>query len=148
MMVENTSPQQQKTQTTTARFWVETCFLFIVLIFSMVQLVRSAQDRAVYFTLISGICGKIAKLKIVKPGGQLKQHQLQFPNNNEAAATGGDEPFYFDEVDGFNRRRRQRAAMTRTPPPSPPQQQPLLSEDDQQHLHHHHHILSSVTSES
>ena len=30
----------------------------------MVQLVRSAHNRPVYFTLISGICGKIAKLKI------------------------------------------------------------------------------------
>lgn len=54
----------EKVPVTTARFWVETLFLFIVLIFSMVQLVLSAEDRPVYFTLISGICGKIAKLKV------------------------------------------------------------------------------------
>ena len=47
-----------------SRFWVETIFLFIVLVFSMAQLVRDAPEKPVYFTLISGICGKIAKLKI------------------------------------------------------------------------------------
>ena len=47
-----------------ARFVVETLFLLIVLIFSMVMLLNGTDDRPVYFTLISGICGKITRLKI------------------------------------------------------------------------------------
>lgn len=54
---------------TTARFWAETLFTFAMLIFSMAQLVLDAEERAVYFTLVSGIYGKIAKLKVYKRGG-------------------------------------------------------------------------------
>lgn len=47
-----------------ARFCVETLFLLCVLLFSMVMLIKGTEDRPVYFTLISGICGKITRLKI------------------------------------------------------------------------------------
>ena len=87
----------------TARFWVETLFLFIVLIFCMVQLVRSAHDRPVYFTLISGICGKIVKLKIkrVQAGVGLVP--------NEETNTELD---IFDDVDGNRHVRHPRNRTT------------------------------------
>ena len=66
------------------RFWVETIFLFVVLVFCMVQLARNSSDQPVYFTIISGICGKITKLKIKK--------------NITGSSTGN--PLFLDEVDG------------------------------------------------
>ena len=61
--------QQSNKKIPDYRFWVETIFLFIVLIFSMVQLARNSSEQPVYFTIISGICGKITKLKIKKNKG-------------------------------------------------------------------------------
>ena len=57
----------------------------------MVQLVRSAHDRPVYFTLISGICGKIAKLKIKRV-----QAGVGLTHNDEL----NTELDIFDDVDG------------------------------------------------
>ena len=65
------------------RFWVETIFLFVVLVFCMVQLARNSSDQPVYFTIISGICEKITKLKIKK--------------NITGSSTGN---IFLDEVDG------------------------------------------------
>lgn len=110
----------------------------------MVQLVRSAHDRAVYFTLISGICGKIAKLKVCKPGAftakaNLQQPRLPFPDNN----IGTGEDLYFDEMDGLNRYRRRRTTQQQN-------HQHIQIEEEQQPPQHprDHHILSSVTSET
>lgn len=108
----------------------------------MVQLVRSAHDRAVYFTLISGICGKIAKLKVCKPGtftakANLQQPQLPFPGNY----IGGGEDPYFDEMDGLNRHRR------RT---TPQQNHKDIRIEEEQQLPQHprdNNILSSIASE-
>lgn len=107
----------------------------------MVQLVRSAHDRAVYFTLISGICGKIAKLKVCKPGtftakANLPQPELPFPGNN----IGGDENLYFDEMDGLNRHRRRRTTHQ--------QNHQDIRIEEEQRPPRDHHILSSVASET
>lgn len=93
-----------------ARFWVETVFLFIVLFFSMTQLVRGAEDRGVYFTLIAGICGKIGKLKI---------RQIKNVNGEPTLMTSIDNST-FDQIDGqqpsiaekLRRRYRQRGHST------------------------------------
>ena len=76
------------------RFWVETIFLFTVLVFSMVQLARNSSEQPVYFTIISGICGKITKLKIGKNKG------------GGTTTTTTTTPSFFDELDGRRPTRR------------------------------------------
>ena len=78
------------------RFWVETIFLFTVLVFSMVQLARNSSEQPVYFTIISGICGKITKLKITKNKG----------GGTTTTTTTPPALSFFDELDGRRPTRR------------------------------------------
>ena len=86
----------------TARFWVETLFFYHpTLLYGTIS--RSAHDKPVYFTLISGICGQIAKLKIkrVQAGVGL------IPNDDINTKIG-----MFDDVDGNRHVRHPRNRTT------------------------------------
>ena len=89
-MDDNTEIKEKETND--YRFWVETLFLFVVLVFCMVQLARDSAEQPVYFTIISGICGKITKLKIKK-------------TKRSGDASSGSGGFFLDEVDGHGPRR-------------------------------------------
>lgn len=87
----NNNEIKKEKETNDYRFWVETLFLFVVLVFCMVQLARDSAEQPVYFTIISGICGKITKLKIKK---------TKRSGDTSSSASGG---FFLDEVDGPRR---------------------------------------------
>ena len=59
-----------------ARFCVQALFLFVILVFCMVQLFRQVDDKAVYIALLSAICGNtVPIIKQMKPKSLLAGSQ-------------------------------------------------------------------------